>query len=249
MEASAPLVVLTRDEDGNGRWAEALTRHGVASFSAPMIKITPTEFTAEISSALQNLAAFDWLVLTSPRAVKILKQLMRKTGAAALSAPSVAAVGAGTATAARRALLAVRFIAKPATAETLAAELTPVASRRILIARADLAGQRLAHALTDRGAIVSDLVLYHTHPLDHPRHELESHLKSGQVRCLTFASPSSVKGLSQSLSKQAFELAQKVPAVTFGPATAKAAHAYGFNDIRQVASPDLPSLISAIELL
>jgi len=243
------LVVLTRDEDGNRRWAEELARRGLATLSAPMIKTVPAHLTAEITTALQNLRKFDWLVLTSPRAVKILKQLMRETGAHTVNTPPVAAVGPGTAAAARRAMLPVRFIAEPATAETLAADLTPVAGRRILVVRANLAGSACAQNLTNRGADVTDLILYHTRTLCSPNQELESRLQAGQIRCFTFASPSSIEGLTRSLTRPALALAQTLPAITFGPGTTNAAHDHGFNNVCQAAAPDMPSLISAIRLL
>jgi uroporphyrinogen-III synthase len=247
MAQARQFIVLTRDRSGNRRWAAGLGRHGLATFQAPMIKIVPATLTPEISGVLNQLASFDWLVFTSARGVGVLESLTRTTGILLDTAPPVAVVGPATAAAARRAGFNVQFVAEPATAASLAAALTPIAGRRLLLARTSLASPEFAANLRTRGATVTELVVYHTHPLNQPNSALEQVIQDNQIRCFTFASTSAITGLTQSLNETSLNQARNLPAITLGAATAAAARTAGFHCIIQAPVPSIQGIVETMK--
>jgi uroporphyrinogen-III synthase len=72
------LIVLTRDPDGNRRWAKQLERAGMGVYQAPMIRTETLELNDKMRHVLERLAGHDWLVLTSARAVQALQSLLQE---------------------------------------------------------------------------------------------------------------------------------------------------------------------------
>ncbi len=241
------VIVLTRDASGNRRWAAALKQHGWPVLSAPMIKTTPTQLTPEITSTLHNLTPFDWLIVTSGKAAAALKTLAQAAGADLSAAPRVAAVGPAGAVAAKRNGLTVAFVAKPATAAMLAEQLIPVAGQRILVARTDIPADEPAATLRARGAVVTEINVYHTLPRRERSAKLERYLLEGRVQCLIFASPSAVTGLIHTINSALLITVRHQPVFTIGPTTTAAARAYGFQHIVQAVEPTIQSIMTAVD--
>ena len=241
------LIVLTRDPSGNRRWATALEEAGFRVFSAPMIHTTPVPLTAPISVALSCLGSFDWLVLTSARAVAAIQALAAEGGISLDRVPPVATVGSHTASVAERAGWLVKFQAQPATAEALGAGLAPVNEQKILLARTDIAGSELPDHLRIRGATVTDLAVYTTQSLTRRNDRLEELVRDRQVGSVVFASTSAIAGFQRSLSPAMLERVRfMTPVVALGHPTAYAAATAGFRHVNVAAEPNAKGVIAAL---
>lgn len=127
----------------------------------------------DILDALRQLASFDWLVLTSPAAVRCLFDLLPGVGVDLRRLPRLLVNGPGTADALRA--HGVYADAQPAagsgyTADAMlaVARQTIKSGQRVLRLRSDKAGDAVATALRDQGAVVHDVVLYHNVALAQP---------------------------------------------------------------------------------
>lgn len=246
MNPDTQLVVLTRDPDGNRRWAPELERAGFGVYCAPMITTEPLALTEAARRTLRRLSEFDWLVLTSPRAIPALHSLLCASNVEPGHVPPVAAVGERTAAAARTAGWNVTFQPPTATASALAEGLSPVSGRRILVAHTTIAHPALAATLSARRAIVTGLPVYSTQPVIAPDAQLEQFIFDRRIACFVFASPSAVAGLAKSLSTRAMSQAQNLPAAAIGPSTAAAATQAGFRHVHQAAAPSVKGVIAVL---
>jgi uroporphyrinogen-III synthase len=210
-----------------------------------MIDTGPVEIYPALSDALTGLQGFDWLVLTSARAVPALQELARQAGFE-FNAPPVAAVGAQTTAAARRAGWDVKFQPTVATSAALAAGLSPVENQEVLLARTNIASRQLADTLRARGASVTDLPVYSTHAASQPHTQLDQLLRKSQIGYIIFASVSAIVGFERSITQRGLSIAKNIPAVAIGPATAAAATATGFRHVRPAPEPNIHGIIAAL---
>src|SRR5690606_642589 len=129
------------------------------------IAIVPPDDTAPLDRALGDAASggFDWLVLTSANAVRIVADRLAALGISpyALQAVAIATVGAATAEAVQAQLrLPVAVVPDEQVAEGLAAALTAATQpgARVLLPQAELARPVLAEQLAASGAHVTQVV-------------------------------------------------------------------------------------------
>ena len=125
-------VVLTRARDGADELAGRLRAEGIEVVECPLIRIEP------LDGPPIELSGYDWLVLTSARAVQCLEARLPSWE----GLPSVAVIGPGTAEALRSRGVEPALVAGRSTQEGLMAELRPLLAAhgrpsRILFAGAD----------------------------------------------------------------------------------------------------------------
>lgn len=162
----------------------------------------------------------DWLVVTSPNAAE---ELARRGLAGAPRA--VAAVGPGTAAALTAAGTSVDLVPRVSTQEGLLAELPRPAGRVVVAAAAD-ARRLLAEELD-----ATFLPLYRTVELEPPR------LPEGDLVALA----------SSSQARAFARLGLRIPAVSIGPQTTRAAHDAGLDVVSEAEPHDLDGLVAAVE--
>jgi uroporphyrinogen-III synthase len=246
MNDGGKCIVLTRDPDGNRRWAAELEQAGYTVCLAPMIHTEPLPLTEAARRTLQRLPEFDWLVLTSPRVVPALQSLMRAANMGAHPVPPVATVGERTAEAVRAAGWRVKFVPRVANANALAAGLEPTRDQNILVARTTIATSGLGAALRARGATVTDLPVYSTTPVRSSVPQLEQSIADGCIAFVVFASPSAITGLGLSLAPDNLARVRDLPVIAVGPTTAAAAAAMGFRHVEAAPEPTVRGLMEVI---
>ena len=128
-------VVLTRARDGADELAGRLRAEGIEVVECPLIRIEP------LDGPPVELSGYDWLVLTSARAVQCLEPRLPSWE----GLPSVAVIGPGTAEALRSRGVEPALVAGRSTQEGLMAELRPLLAAhghpsRILFAGAEAHG-------------------------------------------------------------------------------------------------------------
>lgn len=153
-------VLLTCSEVLQDEACRAVRDAGGIPVSLPLIRMSPTP---EASEAAMAAADCDWLVVTSPSAVRCLMKGLRTSGGDLRAWPSIMACGPGT----LRELEAAGLKADAVPTSGFGAEgLLPLAEERIakgarvLRVRSDKAGPSLAEKLRGQGAEVDDVCIY-----------------------------------------------------------------------------------------
>jgi uroporphyrinogen-III synthase len=209
-------VVVTRAAEGLDRLTSRLRDAGLDVVECPLVRIEP------LPIERLSLDGYDWVVLTSARAVELLVR------AVAGPLPRVAVIGPGTADALRAAGVEPALVAAESTQEGVVAALHPrlEPGSRVLFAGAEGARDVVQREL---GADV--LPLYRTvaeHPVTFPDGEL-----------VVLASPSAARALAS--------LGVDRPCVSIGPVTSAEARRVGLRLVAEASSHDLDGLVDAVQ--
>jgi uroporphyrinogen-III synthase len=243
---------LTRSEEDCAAWAAELERRGIASVSLPCIT-TEVIDSPNLRQALGASAReADWIVFTSRRGVEAYVRLTaneapscREHGAP----PRVAAVGAGTAEAAQRALGRIDLIGDTGTGESLARALVDALAKRdgddacpfVLLVLAENAPDTLARALDAAGIRCRRFDVYRT--VSAQPQSAKRTLASLGIDAVLLASPSAARGFVNQI-----EIDARVPLVTIGPTTSAAVRKLGLDVAGEAREPSLDALIDAVPL-
>jgi len=239
-------VVVTRARAQASALAERLLALGADVIEAPAIRIVPRPVEGELSSALDRIADYALVCVTSPNGASLLFDSLAARGrdARALAGATLAAIGPGTAQALRARGIEADVVPERSIAEALVEALaaTPVEGRPVLVARAAEARDVLPQALAARGAEVDVVALYDTERerLDDDRLERIAH-----ADYLTFSSSSTVRFFCEAIGG-----ADRVPAgariVSIGPVTSESARELGLDVHVEAARHDIDGLVDAL---
>jgi uroporphyrinogen III methyltransferase/synthase len=233
-------VVVTRQASQAGEWQRALEAVGAIPVLVPTIRTAPRRDATALASVLDALADYDWLVTASANA-------LRELGAAARE--RVACVGEASAEAAR----ALGLVPEPALggdAERLLAWLLDRGDwrgKRVLLPRAERAGQALPAGLRSAGARVDELSLYRTEAAPFDGAALVAELRAGRLDALAFASPSAARHFAAGVGGEGVAAARASAIVAIGPVTAEALRAAGLEPSVIAATPSADGLVAALE--
>ncbi|MCX7840729.1 MAG: uroporphyrinogen-III synthase, partial [Anaerolineae bacterium] len=142
------------------------------------------------------------------------------------------------------------FVPREYVAEALAAQIGDVSGQRILLPRADIARETLAHELRARGAHVDDIAAYRTVTTDasDPRvQEIRTQLERGEIDAITFTSSSTVRGFIQILNLKSEILNPKSHIACIGPVTARTARELGLRVDIVAEEYTIAGLVTALE--
>jgi uroporphyrinogen III methyltransferase/synthase len=158
-------VLLTASDALQDKAADLVSDFGGIPVRRPLIQI---ETTTEALASIRQLRRYDWVVLTSPSAVRCFGELLRTAWVDLRSVPTLVTCGGGTSKELWSLGLAANI--EPAShfsAESLLLTVQPLVKPglRVLRLRSDKAGPELAQALQAMGAIVDDCLLYHNRPM------------------------------------------------------------------------------------
>lgn len=207
-------IVVTRPE--SKPLAEALEGLGAEVTIVPLVEILPAleEDSRALDAALHDIAAYDWVVLTSVNGVAAVGDRLRGLR----EGGRVAAVGPVTAAAIRDLGVEVAFVAARAS-DDIAGGLGSIDGARILLPQADIAEPWLADELREGGADVDAIVAYRTVLVEPP---LWGMLPLRIADAVVLASGSAVRSLAA-----AGGAGESTLLVCIGPKTASAARAVG----------------------
>ncbi len=256
-------VVVTQASHQAPALIDLLAARGAEALPYPCIAIVPPVDTAPLDESLQRLAdgAFDWLVLTSANAVRIVAERLDVLGIAPgrLHALQIATVGAATAEAVQAQLgLTVALVPDEQVAEGLAAALASAMQpgARILLPQAELARPVLAEQLAAAGARVTQVVAYRT-VRGTGGVDLPALLVAGAIDAVTLTSSSTFRNLlarlaapgspSPSSASAVGDLLRGVCLACIGPVTAETVRAAGFDPAVVAVDQSLQGLVDALE--
>jgi hydroxymethylbilane synthase len=214
-------IMVTRADGQAAVLVAALEARGATTVRCPVIAIEPI---AVDPAVLQDLARYDWVVLTSANGVDRLRDLLREVHRDFPADLKVAAIGPETAARAREARMPPTLVPQQYIAEELADALSAAMSpgARILLARAAGARDVLPEQLRTRGAQVDVLETYRAVPPADVRAGLAACLPD--VDLVTFTSSSTVRHFVDAMPGP---LPDQVRVACIGPITAQTARELG----------------------
>lgn len=224
--SSYPLIALTREEGKNEKLRKALP--SFATVELPCIAHADGPDLESLPERLRD-EKWDYVVVTSPEAAKVLAQAWTPSD----SPPPVAAVGKATQETLERYGIQVCFTPSKATAATLVVELPGEAPCRVLYPASCKAKTTLQDGLKQRGFEVVRMNTYDTVTASWSDADKQ---RAEQCRLACFASPSSVNGWLKNTNGN-----QTVLAVCIGETSAKACREKGWSKDR-IFFPEKPGL-------
>jgi uroporphyrinogen-III synthase len=228
-------VLVTRAVEQAGELVDALRAAGLEPVLVPTLTFREVDF-GELDAALQRLADFDWLVLTSMNAVKALRARLGDSSHGLPAALQIAVVGnaTGKAVEAEFAGREADLVSPEPIADSLAKSLAGRAKgfdgspQRFLVVRAQEGREVIEQALKAAGAEVTVAPAYRTEAPPESLAALRQMAASLQwPAAATFTSPSSARNLLGLLERAGAELPDFVRRVAIGPVTAKAMQELG----------------------
>ncbi len=183
-------------------YSSQIRRRGGIPVEIPLIRTGEPENTAEIRKTIENLADFDWLVLTSKNGVRYFMHFLKTIRDGKPEAlPKIAVVGAKTKEAAEKAGLHVDLVPEKFVAEALADELINLTGKnsKVVLARGNLAREVLPEALQSGGCEVRDVIFYKTDLNHAAKLQLEQAVSNGDIDVFTFTSSSTVSSFMELL--------------------------------------------------
>ena len=244
-------IVVTRARAQASDLVERLTELGANCLEYPTIAVEPPEDMADLDKAIEDLAAYEWIVFTSVNGVQFFFERLFALGkdVRALHHLRTAVIGPATAERLRQQGLNSDIVPASyraeAVIEAFAAE--NVADQRILLPRAAEARPILPEELTRMGARVDEIAVYHTRPVTDGAAALVDDLANGRIDMVTFTSSSTVKHFHGMLpADQADHLMRNVHTASIGPITTDTAASLGVKVDITADEYTIPGLCQAI---
>ncbi len=243
-------ILVTRTREQASELSAGLRALGAEVVEFPTIQIEPPRDWGLLDRAIASISQYDWVLWTSGHAVDgFFKRLNRsQRDSRHLHGVRLGVVGPGTADQLRSRGLSPDREAGQFTGEALAKSLTDqeVRGKRILLARAEVADEKLVEELRRRGAELEVVAVYRNVRPAYSEQELKQVFSEG-LDLLSFTSSSTVSNLVEILEGTAyFPAVQKVPSVVIGPVTRKTAEEKGFKVVGMPERHTIQDLIRII---
>jgi uroporphyrinogen-III synthase len=239
-------VVITRARAQAEPFARELAARGAIPVFFPTIDIRPLEDWAALDEVLARADRYDWIVFTSANAVSAVGDRLRALGRPGLRGPGrIAAVGPATAAALAERGTPVSAMPSEYLGAAVAGALGHLAGRRVLLPRADIGSDETGIALREAGAMVEEVVAYHTTPAAPDPDGLAALRR--EVDAVTFTSPSTVRNFVTLVGPDARDLLGRTLIACIGPVTAAAVAALGLAPPLQAPRSTSEALLDALE--
>ena len=232
-----PTVVLLSDGDWVEPTRALLERDGVAVEVIPLVGFVAGDAAGMMTAAEQlRRGAFQWLVVTSPRAVHALA-----AAAGSLTVPEqtrVAAVGDATAEALAQYGVATDFVPTENTARALVAQWPDDRNRLcVLWPHSEIARPTVRDGMLAIGAALTDVIAYRTVPRE----------LTAQQRATIAAADAAVissGSIARSLTEQVPDA--NLPVVSFGPITTADARDAGLRVVAEARTKHPEAVAAAV---
>lgn len=227
-------VLVTRAKHQARALSAQIEALGGTAVELPLLAFVKADDQQAVRQAMQKLANYDWLILTSSNGVQFFLDSVREYGdLAVLSQLKIAVIGEKT----ERTLESYGFkasvIPNQYVAEQLAETFIPHVkqSERVLVAKGNLARPVLVDELQKAGISVAELVTYETIVPTEIQERLLALLAEKKFDILTFTSPSTVNHLLDTLEGTSYaEEIKRMKTAGIGPITEKALRRHEFTN-------------------
>ena len=241
MTARLLRVAVTRDEPVDGPLSSALRRRGHCVVHCPVVSTAPATDAKALERAADGLERYDWLIVSSARAVDAL--MGARPGRGMPAALRTAAVGAQTAARLVSHGAISPIVAEIAGTQDLIEKLTHVGGwrgRRALMPCAAEGSREVSERLRVLGADVDEVVAYRT--LARPLEEIAGAWQAGQPVAAIVTSPSAARALAAAVGPVALAA---IELIAIGPTTAAALAELGLH-ARMSAHADFDSAAATL---
>lgn len=212
-------VLVTRAEGQADETARQFRRLGAHVFEIPVIEIQPPDDPAPLATAIEILAAYDWLLFTSTNAVERFFDALFASGRDARAIRArIGAIGPKTAAALHARGIVPDRVAEQAIAEGVVAAFggESLAGARVLLPRAASGRDLIPVEFRKRGARVDVVPVYKTGV---PAESVDRLATIDHVDWITFTSSSTVKNFLALGGRRLLDAGAR--AVSIGPATSE----------------------------
>jgi uroporphyrinogen-III synthase len=237
----------TRPEEPDDLLTQRLRQWGARVYPCPMIRIECPEPNEPLEQALSETPPFDWLLLTSVRAVEAIRRCLRRHQEQdQVTARRIAAVGSRTAAALyalnRKADLVPRRSTTRALLEALRRR-ADLNGRRLLLLQPDIAPPLLEKGLLREGAEVTRIAPYRTLPRPELSGEIRALLQRQALDGVMLTSASAARTFSEALERHDLTSARRrTNCFSIGPATTAAARKAGLHVVAEASAHTLEGL-------
>lgn len=244
-------IMVTRSADQAGEFSSMLSEAGALVVECPTIRIIPPEDFTELDIAINQIAAFDWLILTSVNAVKYFFERVEFLGkdVRVLGSCRIAVVGPQTALALRSHGLRADLVPHDYKAEGIIEEFQKmgISGKKILFPKADLARDIIPQELERLGATcITPMCYRNIQPESMPEEAVQT-LEKQELDCITFTSSSTVINLSKMIGERSLpDLLSGVTIASIGPITSKTCRELGLKVDIEPEKYTLAALTDAI---
>ncbi|WP_417914077.1 uroporphyrinogen-III C-methyltransferase [Candidatus Electronema sp. JM] len=248
-------IAVTRTREQASELVSKLEEYGAECLEYPTIHIEPVADCSIIDAALENMAAYHWLLFTSLNAVTYFFKRLHEKGldSRALAPCKIGAVGKTTADEIGKYGLRADMIPEKFTGEGLAEALIAAGEaqgKRFLLPRALKAMETLPELLEDAGGSVTVAPVYQNVPPQGRKDELRKRLLERGIDVVTFASSSAVTNFLDMVDAQdeaeLHQLLDPVKIAVIGPVTAETVRKRGLKVDIQPERYTIDDLAAAI---
>jgi len=243
-------ILVTRTEHQADELSRLLLELGAMPIEMPVIKISPPDTWKKLDQAILNLQSYHWIIFTSVNAVEMFfKRLYTlNLDARHFAGIRIGAIGPATAKTLEEKGLHPNYLPKTFTSQGFMAGLSKrdIAGCRVLLPRADIAGNELAEGLIKLGAEVHQITTYKTTTATRGTSQGKEMLLRGEIDVVTFTSASTVNSLLAILG-QRWEVMKRAKLACIGPNTAAVLTEKGLKADIVAKEHTIPGLVAAIE--
>ncbi|HYP26216.1 MAG TPA: uroporphyrinogen-III synthase [Blastocatellia bacterium] len=250
-------ILITRSPAQSGEITSLFEALGAQVIHLPTIEIVEPASWDAVDRALQRMETYDWLVFTSPNAVRSFFGRMKDRtarGDVSGALPKICAIGPATAKAVEETGARIDITPSESKAEGVLRALVEciggqarVRGLRFLVPRSQIAREELPDGLARLGAIVDAVEAYRTIKPETDCEPVRRRLREGSIHAITFTSPSTIINFAGLLD--AGNLSDLIgPALVgcIGPTTAAAAKEYGLRTVIQPERYNASALVEAM---
>jgi uroporphyrinogen-III synthase len=246
---SGVRILVGRARHQSDALSSELRTLGATVIQIPFIEICKPRSYRPLDAALETIAEYDWLILTSVNGVNALWGRVKKLklSAKALKHLKIAAIGPATCQAIEDRGLKVSVIPKEYIAESVVQSLKKrVKGKRVLLARASVARDVIPRELRLLGAKVEVVDAYETVVPKSSRIRLRALLKAARLRpdIVTFTSSSTVRNFVELAGKSV--LRANLRFASIGPVTSATIRELGLPVHVEARKYTIPGLVEAI---
>jgi uroporphyrinogen III methyltransferase / synthase len=224
-------VLVTRAAEQSGKFTTLLRQQGAKVLEMPALEITAPSSWRDLDNAIDRLASFSWLILTSANGVNYFFERLQTLGKdrRALAGIKIAVVGKKTAQILQKYNLQPDFIPPNFVADSLVANFPEnLTQKKILFPRVETGGREvLVRELTTQGAEVIEVAAYQSQCPHSIEPQAWQALQQNEIDLITFASSKTVSNFWQLITTKidkssAIELLLKDIAIaSIGPQTSQ----------------------------
>lgn len=245
-------ILVTRAVQQASKLTTLLKKEGAIVFQVPAIKIVRNSGNiAHFERAMQRIADYDWLILTSANSVQIVDELLRKNGIGweLFQGLRIACIGSATAQKVKDRGGTVDVVPSRFQAEALMEELQRIGveGQNMLLPRAEGARPVLPVGLANLGATVHEIHIYRSQLPSSSREKLRQMLESEEMDFITFTSSSTVRNFLEIAASFVAKLDfNRTRIACIGPITAATLKEFGLPVHIEAKEFTMPGLVDAL---